>query len=267
MLRTRFRAGAALVAGLLAATPAAAGPSDSTGTLYALVTPPSSLEIGCQGPCLCPVVPTPTYGSFRLVRTGVDPLYTNYAVEGYIASFNNGPGAVAITGSGQYRIGGEVALVQQLELDLEIEGRPPVHFDSGVVPVTTPFPAISVRAAVHAFACFDTVIVVDAKPFEVAGVPPPVARVGLEAVRPNPFRGETSIVFDVERPEFVRLFIVDASGRRVRTLEAGRFFSPGGRTESWDGRGDDGRPAPAGVYWVRLAWSGGADSRRFVKLD
>jgi hypothetical protein len=36
---------------------------------------------------------------------------------------------------------------------------------------------------------------------------------------------------------------------------------------TWEGRRDDGRAAPAGVYWVLLRWPGGVDRRRFIKLD
>src|SRR5882762_4859362 len=95
---------AALAAWLLGVTPCAASSTDTGATLYALIAPPSSFEVGCQGPCECAIVSSPTYGSFQLVQTGFDPLYTYYRVDRYIASFNNGPGAVAITGSGQYKI-------------------------------------------------------------------------------------------------------------------------------------------------------------------
>src|SRR5258708_4061934 len=83
-------------------------------------------------------VSSPTFGSFSLVHTGRDPLFDYYAVVNYIASFNNGPGAVSIVGSGQYKIGGEFALTQELTLDLSIWGAPPVHFDSGLKPAGTP---------------------------------------------------------------------------------------------------------------------------------
>jgi hypothetical protein len=235
--------------------------------LYALVTPPSEFEVGCFGPCACPIVSQPTYGSFELVYTGSDPLYANYDVVRYIASFNNGPGAVAITGSGKFRIGGEFALVQQLTLDLQIWGEPARHFDSGLVPVSVAFPALDVACPVHGFACLDTVIVVSAKPADVADIAPFPWHAGLRASWPNPFAGRARIAYAVDRPGRVTLTVLDAAGRRVRTLFDGDRPSAGPGAVEWDGATDDGRPAPAGIYWVRMRWPGGADGRRIVKLE
>ena len=266
MVQLRAFAFAPLAACLLAASPCAATPGDTTS--YALITPPSAYQVGCQGPCACAVMSLPTYGSFQLVKTGVDPLYTYYAVERYIASFNNGPGAVSIVGSGQFKIGGEVALVEELTLDLEIEGRPAQHFDSGLKPVSAPFPQIDLACAAHGFACYDTVIVVDAKPIDVTGAPPPPhAPAGLRAVRPNPFQSGTQITFALDRPGRVDLMIVDLEGRRVSALAAGQLVGTGPQVVTWEGRRDDGRVAPAGVYWVLLRWPDGVDRRRIVKLD
>src|SRR5439155_4977210 len=143
---------------------------------------------------------TPTYGSFVLVKTGFDPLYTYYAVERYIASFNNGPGAVSVVGSGQYKIGGESAIVQQMTLDLQFWGGPTQHFDSGLTPVRVSFPQIDVSCALHGFACHDSVVVVDAIPSETVGGPaPPSPRAGVWDALPNPFAERTSISFGLER--------------------------------------------------------------------
>ena len=267
MILVKASALTVLAVGLLAATPRAAAAADADGPLYALITPPSEIEIGCQGPCDCAILSRPTYGSFELVRTGADPLYTYYDVQRYIASYNNGPGAVSITGSGHYKIGGEFALQQQLTLDLDIEGHPGVHLDSGLKPVNVPFPQIDISCAAHGFYCFDTVLVVDAKP-DPTSVPPPQPRsAGLQGPRPNPFEHETSIAFRLEREGPVDLSVVDAEGRRVRMLASGQTFGPGPQAMTWDGRRDDGRVAPAGVYWARLRWDGGVDRRRIVKLD
>jgi hypothetical protein len=245
----------------------AAEPRASYSATYALATPPSALEVGCQGPCACPIVSTPTFGSFELIYTGSDPLYAHYDVQRFIASFNNGPGAVAIVGAGQYRIGGEFALVQQLTLDLAIQGQPLQHFDSGLVPVGAQFPRLSVSCAVHGFDCFDSVLVVDAKPVDLAGSPEISRPAGLESVWPNPFTSQARIVFALDRPEAMTLSIVDLEGRRIRELVAGDLAGAGPGTRIWDGRRDDGRPAPAGVYWVRLSWPGGMDQRPVIKLE
>jgi hypothetical protein len=242
-------------------------PRAAEAEIYALVTPPSEYEVGCFGPCACPIVSQPTYGSFELVYTGSDPLYANYDVVRYIASFNSGPGAVAITGSGKFRIGGEFALVQQLTLDLQIWGQPARHFDSGLVPVSVAFPALNVACAVHGFACLDTVIVVNAKPTDVAGIAPFPWGAGLRATWPNPFMARARIAYAVDRPGHVTLTVLDVAGRRVRTLFEGDRPSAGPGAVEWDGTADDGRPASAGIYWVRMRWPGGADGRRIVKLE
>jgi hypothetical protein len=257
----------AAFAACFGATASAAAPAGSAGTLYALITPPSSLVIGCQEPCKCPILPLPTYGSFELVPTGSDPLYTYYDVVRYIASYNNGPGAVSITGSGKYKVGGEVALMQQMTLDLNIEGRPTEHFDSGLKPIGAPFPQIDISCAVHGFYCYDSVLVVSAKPVDVAGGPPPPTHAGLQTLRPNPFQSQIDIAFSLDRAAVVDLMVVDLEGRRVRVLAAGQPAGQGPQDVTWDGRREDGRLARPGVYWVVMRWSGGIDGRRIVKLE
>jgi len=268
MTRVTWAAIAAGLAALLSSGPSSATPADTSGTLYRLVTPPSALEVGCFGPCECPVQLFPTFGSFELVLTSIDPLFRNYAVRNYIASFNNGPGAVAITGSGRYRIGGEVALMQQMTLDLDIEGRPTEHFDSGLVPVGAPFPDVDVSLSVHGFACLDSVVVVNAKPIGTTDVPPfPAPRFALTSVKPNPFHGGTVIAWTMPRPGTFELTIVDLGGRKVRELAHGAAPSSEDQSVTWDGKRDDGRMAAAGVYWVWLHGPNGSDRRRIVKLE
>jgi len=266
MVLVRVSAFAALVACVLASAPRGAALAGG-GTLYALITPPSGLEVGCLDPCACPVWELPTYGSFELVRTGFDALYTYYRVERYIASFNDGPGAVSIVGSGTYKIGGEFALMQQMTLDLVVWDGPLQHFDSGLKPVSAPFPAIDIACAAHGFYCYDSVVVVHAGPTNVASVPRTQAPAGIVSVRPNPFSGQAAIAFTLDHPGPVDLMVVDVGGRRLSTLAAGQDFGAGLREAAWNGRRDDGRAVPAGVYWVVLHWSDGIDRRRIVKLE
>jgi len=257
----------AFAASLLAALPCAAATQQAAATSYVLLVPGSGYATGCQAPCECPIVEQPTYGSFELRLLGTDPLYTYYAVDRYIASFNNGPGAVSIVGSGHYKIGGEVALTQQMTLDLQVWGGPVQHFDSGLVPVNTPFPRIHVSCAAHGFACLDTVVAVDAKPVEPVPVAPPALSAGIQGVAPNPFGRTTRIALALAGLGPVRVDIFDLNGRKVRTLAEWPGAEAGPRTLEWDGHRDDGRVAEAGIYWVRMQGPGGCDGRRLVKFD
>jgi hypothetical protein len=258
---------AALGASCCAPGAALSAPTDSSAVLYPLLTPPSALEVGCQGPCACPVADLPVWGSFELVPAGRDPLFTYYDVQRFIGSFWNGPGAVGVVGSGHYRMGGEVALQQQMTLDLQIEGQPLQHFDSGLVPVGAAFPGISISCAVHAFACFDSVMVIEAAPATAGALGRETATVALERTQPNPFRSSVRIAFRMGRAGPVELAVYDVTGGRVRVLAGGEVLPAGEREVAWDGRREDGEPAPAGVYWVRLRSLDGTDQRRFSKLE
>jgi flagellar hook assembly protein FlgD len=48
------------------------------------------------------------------------------------------------------------------------------------------------------------------------------------------------------------LAVFDAAGRRLRTLIDGPLAA-GRQIVTWGGSGDDGRRAPSGVYFMRLA--------------
>lgn len=84
---------------------------------------------------------------------------------------------------------------------------------------------------------------------------------------PNPFRGSTTIAFELSAGAAngaVRLTIHDLAGRRVRTLVDG-LVDDVGSSRGWDGTDDSGRPLPAGVYFARLE-SGALVRRHKVTL-
>ncbi len=92
---------------------------------------------------------------------------------------------------------------------------------------------------------------------EVAGaVDAPVVAGGvrqltLEAARPNPFSGGTSVRFSTPAEGRVRARVLDVTGRAVRTLSDS--VRPAGEAElRWDGRDQAGRPLAAGIYWIRV---------------
>ncbi|MBZ0268294.1 S8 family serine peptidase [bacterium] len=72
---------------------------------------------------------------------------------------------------------------------------------------------------------------------------------------PNPMTERTAVRYTLPTPSRVEISVIDVAGRRVRGLVDGP--RPAGSHEArWDGLGDDGRPAAAGVYFVKVAARG-----------
>ena len=115
----------------------------------------STYERGCHDPCACPILfHGALSGSFRLTYLNSDPLYDHYSVTNVDCSaFGR-----SITGSGTYRVGGEVALHQQMILTLDDAGMVS-DFDSGLRPVAVPFPDLDITISNQiGTECFYTVI-------------------------------------------------------------------------------------------------------------
>jgi hypothetical protein len=87
----------------------------------------------------------------------------------------------------------------------------------------------------------------------------------LGAAWPNPFAASTQVPFAVPRASAVNLSVHDVAGRLVRQLASGTF-SAGEHLVAWDGQDGSGRPAAAGVYFVRLAAGEETATRRIVRL-
>lgn len=81
---------------------------------------------------------------------------------------------------------------------------------------------------------------------------PVQARAALLGNFPNPFNPSTEIRFNLTEEAEVDLAIYDVSGRRLRDLLSGEVREAGEHGVHWDGLDDGGRPAPSGVYFVRL---------------
>lgn len=93
-------------------------------------------------------------------------------------------------------------------------------------------------------------------PENAAGVDPAggtlfSAAPGLSAA-PNPFRGRTSIRFELTRDTRVSLGALDVTGRVVRRLVDGEIRAAGSHRLEWDGRDQDGRALASGAYHFRL---------------
>jgi hypothetical protein len=152
-----------VAAAALSLAPAAAqGQADSRGRLYRL-TPASDIVEGCFAPCLCPIsIEQDLRGRFVLIRTGVDPLYTQYSVSDVrltAPQYNR-----TYIGSGTYRIGGEVAVMDQMILDLSLNGAAPVHFESELTSKVGRWPVIDVSVSRNHLYCHDTLLHIVARP-------------------------------------------------------------------------------------------------------
>ena len=68
---------------------------------------------------------------------------------------------------------------------------------------------------------------------------------------PNPFNPNTSIEFEIDKHEYVKLIIYDINGRHVKTL-ADNYFSTGTHKLTWDSLDDYGNKVSSGLYIYQL---------------
>lgn len=83
---------------------------------------------------------------------------------------------------------------------------------------------------------------------------------------PNPFNPRTTIEFAVPGAGFVALRVYDASGRLVRTLVQRQYAGPARERTVWDGRDEEGRAVPSGVYFCRLETNERVATRKMMLL-
>ncbi len=141
-------------------------------TLYRLESG-SSFTRGCFGPCLCPIFATEDVrGTYTLAFDHQDPLFTWYRIENVNWVTTIGGTDTRITGSGSYRIGGEVAVQEQVQLKLQIGDEDSQLFDSGLVSGATSFPDINITISVNGMVCFDTVIDIRSQPVPASDITP-----------------------------------------------------------------------------------------------
>jgi hypothetical protein len=104
--------------------------------------------------------------------------------------------------------------------------------------------------------------------FEFQGVTPvedvPPASVSLRA-GPNPFNPRVTLSCSLARDARVRLQVLDARGRLVRTI-ADSALPAGDHRWTWDGRDAQGRGCPTGVYLARLTVDGGLAANHKLSL-
>lgn len=82
---------------------------------------------------------------------------------------------------------------------------------------------------------------------------------------PNPFRGESILQFVLAEPRQAEVGVFDPSGRLITRLHSGLL--PAGQSNlRWNGTLRNGQPAPAGVFFLRLATPDTLLTRRIVRL-
>jgi hypothetical protein len=82
---------------------------------------------------------------------------------------------------------------------------------------------------------------------------------------PNPFREETTIAFSLPASAAVIMEVYGLTGRHVRNLIRGPFPA-GNYAATWDGRDEEGRRVPAGVYFCRLRVGAETATQRIVTI-
>jgi len=93
--------------------------------------------------------------------------------------------------------------------------------------------------------------------------PHPAAGFGLAEPRPQPFSGRATLPFSLPSSGRATVDILDLAGRRVaRVLD--QDLPAGAHAAVWDGHDASRAPAPAGVYFARLAFAGRSSLRRIV---
>jgi hypothetical protein len=96
--------------------------------------------------CRCgrPAVMIPVQGTFTLVPGVVDPLFEHFTVRGLRLAGGVAGISHQVTGTGTYRRGGEVAIVEEMTLAVTIGDRAGVTLASGLVVPTTAAPWLEI---------------------------------------------------------------------------------------------------------------------------
>lgn len=146
----------------------ASGAAAQPGVRYTLDVDSRLTQTYCLPPCACPFhqVIGQLQGTWTLTLIDENPLYRNYTITLVDWRATSPLTVKSVRGSGTYRIGGEVALTQQIVLDLSIDTEPVHRYDSGVVGVDPahPFPQIWVSAGTEQFVCNQEAVDVRAVP-------------------------------------------------------------------------------------------------------
>jgi hypothetical protein len=98
---------------------------------------------------------------------------------------------------------------------------------------------------------------------------PPITAIEFAAPWPNPAVRQARTTFAIPAAhdgETYEIGVFDVNGRLVRMLDRG-VARPGRHSVEWDLRGEDGRPAGNGVYFLRFRLGAESASRKLVLMQ
>ncbi len=140
----------------------------TTNTTPYLLASSSTYQEGCVSPCLCPItIGRQILGAFKLIQLNSSPAFDRYSLDDISWTVASPDGTVmhTITGFGIYQTGGDFAKTHRLVLELSIDNSDLMHFDSGLVPDSFQFPAISISVD-RGSTCYDIFMNIVASPRE-----------------------------------------------------------------------------------------------------
>ncbi|MEN8224244.1 MAG: hypothetical protein ABFS05_02690, partial [Bacteroidota bacterium] len=83
---------------------------------------------------------------------------------------------------------------------------------------------------------------------------------------PNPFNDKTNIPVKLEQKSFIEAAVYDLQGRKIYELCPPKYLKAGQYHLSWDGRKQEGRKAPGGIYIYRLLIDGVPFSGKMILI-
>jgi hypothetical protein len=101
---------------------------------------------------------------------------------------------------------------------------------------------------------------------DVPGTTGSNSSLSLAPVVPNPVGNEATIRYTVPSSGAMQIAVFDVAGKSIRLLRSGEL-DQGTYTDTWNRTDDDGRLAPAGVYFVRLTSAQGTRTQRMILLS
>ncbi|MFT5233021.1 MAG: hypothetical protein ACI9UQ_001050 [Candidatus Krumholzibacteriia bacterium] len=100
----------------------------------------------------------------------------------------------------------------------------------------------------------------------LSAVPMTIAAGRLLQNHPNPFNPSTTIQYIMNQPGHAYLQVFALTGERVRTLVNRDHDQASTYQVTWNGKGEDGRPVPSGIYFYRLDSPSGVEMKKMVLL-